>query len=152
MSWLEGRKKHLEWSIKFTYKAVASQMTMVVVNVVGIAWNVYWLRNGDSQKAWFGFGMGAFSSNLLWTLASAARFWSDLKDDKHELKYLNELELKEQCQDDIKMYKEGRARYEQLIQEYQEALIKLQATNGGESSPTGSSDIPVQRESVPNCS
>jgi len=122
MSWIEGRKKSLQSSIKFTIKALAAQMGLVVLNAAGIAWNFYCAHKaapGDSLFA-FGFGMGAFTSNLLWTLGFVAKYYGEIKGEKAELKYITEIEIKEEIFNDREMYKNSSQVFESNIQHYKE--------------------------------
>lgn len=133
MGWLEGRKTHLQWSIKFTYKALAAQVAIVTITIAGIAYNGWWIKYGinlsNTSLVGFGFGLGVFGFNLFWTISSAMRFLSDIRDEKYELRCLNKLELKDEYQDEIKMYKESRAQYEALIRQYQGVLTGPEQNN-----------------------
>lgn len=147
--WTNGRKTSLEWSIKFTRKAMACQTGMLVINLGGIAWNWYWIDVVTANPtlghlAWFGFGMGAFVSNFMWTFAQVARYWSDIKSEKRELEYITQLEIKEEIQNDRKLYKDGKETYEALIQKYQTEIAGLQKNKLSESYTAGHCNLGVQ--------
>lgn len=153
MGWIEGRKNTLEWSIRFTTKAMMCQVGMIFVNIFGIAWNVYWYKYGNgTQNVFFGFGVGAFSSNTLWTLSFIAKYFSEIREEKHELKYIREIELKEQLGDDRKIYQEAKTQYEQMFRQYQEMLAAgLQKSSGSQSYTAGQCDLNLQPASTQNC-
>ena len=112
MGWIEARIKSLEFSIKLTKKAMVAQISLMIVNISGCAWNAYWIHNSYTDLAWFGFGIGAFTSNLLWTLFFIFRYWEEISSDKTELRYLNQLEDKEYINEDMKYYRDARKVYE----------------------------------------
>jgi len=125
MAWLDGEKKSLECSIKYTKKAMISQICMVVVNVAGIGWNTWWLiyANG-SASAGFGFGLGAFTSNLLWTLCFCCKYWGEIMGDKQHLRFIKEIEMKGKLDEDREEYRKARAFYEKAYQNIMEEYLK----------------------------
>lgn len=151
MSWMEIRKSSLEWSIKFTTKGLYAQSGLLVLNTAGIIWNGYWAFK--DPRFIYGFGMGAFLSNFLWTASVCARWFSDIKIDKLELKFIRELEAKEHINDDRKDYKEAKERYERMALE----LARQRADELGigakkEPNCTGESDGQVCTQAdVRNC-
>lgn len=112
MSWIELRKSSLEWSIKFTTKGIAAQLGLLAFNAAGMAWNGWWAYKEPHFV--YGFGLGAFTANFLWTTSMCLKWWSDVRADYRELKYLLELEAKEHINDDRKDYKEAKERYERM--------------------------------------
>lgn len=124
MGWMEGRKNHLEWSVKSTTKALAAQTGMLVLNIAGIGWNL-WFALHTQNPSFFNFGIGAFSSNTLWTAGFVARYWCEIRDDKAELKYLRELELKEQLEDDRKIYQGAKEMFENALDSYKKEIERL---------------------------
>ena len=111
MNWIQDRKKSLEWSIKFTTKAFGMQMGILFLNVAGLAWNIYWRNNSISS----GFGMGMFAGNCIWTLVFAAKYYEEIKNDKRELAFITELEIKENLDEDREYYKKARKTYEDFF-------------------------------------
>lgn len=115
MNWIADRKKSLEWSIKFTSKGLACQLGVLLLNVFGMSWNGYFLYYYGTTPIASGFGLGAFASNFLWTLCQCVKWYGDIKSEKSELKFLNELELKEKLNEDREYYQKARKTYEDFF-------------------------------------
>lgn len=129
MGWTAGRKRTLEWSIKFTIKSTLTQLFLLIFNICGIVWNFWWAftSTGASNISLIGYGigMGAFLSNALWTLAIVFKGWSEIRSEKAELKYLTELEIKEEMHEDRKMYKDAHNIFETTLAQYQDEIDRL---------------------------
>lgn len=129
--WMEGNKKHLQWSIEFTTKSLIAQLLLLAFNIGGILFNVWWLHKsaitGDDIS--FGIGLGAFSSNALWTLGFICKIWGEIRQEKTELKFIREIELKENLDEDRKMYLACKNNFDTILAGYKIELERLQAEN-----------------------
>lgn len=134
MSWMEMRKSSLEWSIKFTSKGLCAQMGLLALNFAGIAWNGYWLYKEGYAAS--GIGLGAFISNSLWTFFTALKWYGDIREDKHELKRIIEMEDKEKLNVDKKDYLEAKERYDRMF------LVLAKQT---------ADELGISNASKPNC-
>lgn len=142
--WMESEKKSLNSNIKLTKNGLFGQFALLIVNVIGILFNIYILKNNSSSQWLYfvanGFGIGAFLSNLLWTLAFTGKLFSDINNYKYQLRYIEELELKENIKGDIEMYQQSKRNYDSLADDYRKALDELQQNKppgAHGSSPTG---------------
>ncbi len=145
MDWIERRKNHLQWSIKFTRKALLSQFGLLLFNIAGISWSIYWYRHVTATNLFFGMSIGVFSSNALWTLGFIFKFLGEIKEEKNELKYIREIELRDALDNDRKMYQESKTQYENMCRQYKEILdAGLQKSNGKNAYTTGQCDLNLQ--------
>lgn len=115
MNWIQDRKTSLEWSIKFTRKALFSQLSVQAFNIAGMCWNGWWLMHSTSGLSSFGFGLGAFMSNTLWTTCFCAKYWGEIRGEQAELRFINELDLKEKLHEDREFYQKARKNYEDFF-------------------------------------
>lgn len=141
MNWLEDRKKSLEWSIKFTRKALIAQLSVQAFNLAGVVWNGYWLYKDSNFGS--AFGLGAFISNSLWTLCFCAKYVGEIKDEKRELSFLNELELKEKLNEDREYYKKAKKDYDDALHSLfeQNGSVRIATSGGGGGGGSGKSDV-----------
>lgn len=127
--WMEGNKKHLEWSIKFTTKNLIAQLLLLAFNIGGVLFNAWCLYKGEipSAAAASGIGLGAFASNGLWTLGFICKIWGEIRQEKTELKFIREIELKENLDEDRKMYLACKNNFDTIVAGYKIEIERLQS-------------------------
>ena len=147
MGWIDGDRKHLEWSIKYTKKALVAQLTVMVVNVVGIVWNAWWLYHADTALTGFGFGLGAFVSNTLWTSFFVAKYWGEINHDREQLRYIKKITDDSNLEQDREDYKKAKEFYETTYKNIMEEYLRAK--------PEGSQRLNIalfDATRFPNCS
>ncbi len=148
MGWLDGDAKHLEWNIKYTRKAMVAQISMLVFNVAGIVWNTWWLLDpSTTSRGTFGFGLGAFLSNLLWTLTFLCKYYDEIRHDREQLRYIKKITSDSNLEQDREDYKKAKDFYEVTYKNIMEEYIRAK--------PEGSAKLNPELFNVarfPNCS
>jgi hypothetical protein len=142
MNWIQDRMKSLQWSIKFTQKALAAQLGLLLFNIAGIVWNAWWWYKEPNFG--LGFGCGAFTANTLWTACMCAKYYGDIKGEKHELKFINELDLKEKLHEDREYYQKARKTYEDFF-------TRQDVVGGDQPSESKGAGIVCSQADVQNC-
>lgn len=136
MGWLDGDRKHLEWNIKYTKKALVSQICMIVVNVAGIIWNTWWLLDPSStSRGGFGFGLGAFTSNLLWTLTFVCKYWGEINHDREQLRYIKKITSDSNLEQDREDYKKAKEFYETSYKNIMEEYLRAKPEGSARLNP-----------------
>lgn len=115
---LEFSTRCHEDSMKFTRKALNSQMLWVAFNIslVVFDWNTF--INSPSHLTAFSFG--AMSITALWSFVWMLMAWGELRDDKNRLKYLNELKEQQLASGERQQYMMAKQQYEQMIENLKE--------------------------------
>lgn len=111
MDWVKMRMDSVKFSLKLSKQGLACQSGMLLINIGFLAFDAHLAWGGSLINA---FGAGAFASNILWTLGLLFRYLGDMKDEKHELRYLKEMEDKKELQDQIEIYKNAAKNYKIL--------------------------------------
>jgi hypothetical protein len=128
---MDARKRSLQSTLKITRKSVVTQLCLLVFNVFGVAFNAYWAykAHGDPSVSLIscGIGIGAFLSNGLWTLAIICRDWGDISIAKDEIRYIEQIEIREEIDEDKKMYAASKKNFDTIVAGYQMEMDRLRA-------------------------
>lgn len=146
MHWVESEIKTIEWSMKYTRKAMVAQVAVQVLNIAGIGWNSFELYHGLAPSA-SGFGLGAFISNFLWTGCAIAKYYGEYRDEKERLKYYKRLEMEGKIEVDREAYKQAKEFYETTYKNIMEEYLR--------SKPEGAQRLNTELFNAtrfPNCS
>ncbi len=122
MDWVTNHKREVEFSVKLYKKSTAAQGTILIVNLLGIAWNTYELINlGQGFSA---FGLGAFVSNTLWSLGFFAMNYGELRDAKEQQKRFKEWEHKEGYKEAVQLHQYWKKKYEEACEVFKSEQAK----------------------------
>jgi hypothetical protein len=110
---LEFSMRCHEDTLKFTKKMCTGQMFWVVFNIALVLFDWSTFINSPSHLTAFSFG--AMCITTLWSLVFLLSSYSDLRTEKHHLRFLKELRETQIASGEREQFLQAKNHYEQLI-------------------------------------